>query len=191
MNLFLPTFLLVSGLGLGATLHRGQGRPSAPVPAAEDPLRPGPQHVALQGLVGTWDAVIVVEDPSGREQRTRGTLVTKRHTDFHTIDSFEGEFMGMQLVGHGVNGYCTVRKQRFAFWTDSMTPVPMTLYGSYDAKSRELTMTGECFGMSGKLEPCRTVTRYKDDDHYSWTMFGAGPDGKETQHLRIEYTRRK
>jgi Protein of unknown function (DUF1579) len=69
-----------------------------------------------------------------------------------------------------------------------MTSSPMTLYGDYDAEKRELVLTGECFGPSGKLEPCKTVTRYADDDHMTWTLFGA-VGGKDIQLLRIEYTR--
>jgi len=157
----------------------------------QDPLAPGPQHALLQKLAGTWDAVVVTRDPRGAEQRTKGTLTTQTHTGWHTVDSFDGEFMGMKFLGHGVNGYCPVKKQYFTFWTDSMTPSPMQLTGSYDASRRELALTGECYGMSGKLEKCRTVARYQDDDHFAWAMFGPSPDGVETQLLRIEYTRRK
>jgi hypothetical protein len=165
-------------------------QPTAMSPG-QDPLQPGPQHARLQALAGTWDAVIVTTDMQRKEQRVKGTLTTRKHAGCHTVDDFQGQLMGMPLVGHGINGFCPVRKQYFTFWTDSMTPSPMTLWGDYDDKAHELRLTGECYGMSGKLEPCRTVTKYEDGDHYSWSMFGAGPDGKEMQHLRIEYTRRK
>jgi hypothetical protein len=47
-----------------------------------------------------------------------------------------------------------------------MTPSPLVLYGDWDATRRELTLRGECFGMSGKLEPRRTRQRHlRDDDH--------------------------
>ena len=140
---------------------------------------------------GTWDVVLITQDPSGKEVRTKGTKTTTKHTEFHTLDAFEGEFMGLRLVGHGVNGYCAVRGQYFTLWTDSMTPSPMLLFGDYDAGKRELALRGECYGMSGKLEKCRTVTRFVDDDHVSWALYGAGPDGREVQFLRNEYTRRR
>jgi hypothetical protein len=84
-----------------------------------------------------------------------------------------------------------VRKQYFLYWVDSMTSSPLTAYGDYDAKKRELVLKGECLGMSGKLEPCRMVTRFVDDDHRTFSMFGTGPDGKEKQCLTIEYTRKR
>lgn len=146
-------------------------------------------HRRLQQLAGTWDAVVVMNGPGGVEQRTQGTLSTTRLAEFHTVDSFRGECMGGDFVGHGTNGYCPVRHKYFSFWTDSLSATPLTLFGDYDAEKRELVMKGECLGMSGKLETCRTVTHFGDDDHRTWTLFGTGPDGKEVQHVRIEYSR--
>jgi len=158
--------------------------------AAQGVISTGPQHALLQKLAGTWEAVIIAPDQTGAECRTQGTLVRTRLAGFHTIDSFAGTFMGMPMVGHGLNGYCTVRQQYFTFWTDSLTASPLTLFGDYDAKKGELAMVGECVGSSGRLEKCRTVTRFVDDDHIAWALFGSGQDGKEVQHLRIEYTRK-
>ena len=177
---------LSSGLGLGYSIQD-----SANPAAAQDPMQPGPQHALLQKHVGTWDAVVVTHDEQGKEVRDKGTMVNKKLSDFHTADQYSGEFMGMPFTGNGVNTYCPLRKQFITFWTDSMSPSPLILQGDYDAKTKTMTMTGEMFGMSGKLEPCRTVTVHKDADHIEWSMYGPGPDGKEVQHLRIEYTRRK
>lgn len=181
--------ILASCLGFGLLLSGEE--PATKDAAAQDAFHPGPQHALLQGLAGTWDAVLVIKDEKGADVRSRGTLTTVQHAGFHTIDSFEGELMGMKMSGHGMSGYCAARKQFFRFWTDSMTPSPMTLFGDYDGAKRELTMRGECLGRSGRLEKCKTVTRLKDDDHIEWALLGAGPDGKEMQILRIEYARRK
>ncbi len=191
MKILISTLVvLASGAGLGHVVHdAGANRSRAP--QAFEAAGAGEQHLMLQKLAGTWDAIVVMQDPKGVEVRTKGLLTTSKHADFHTIDSFQGDVMGMPMSGHGINGYCTVRKQFFTFWTDSMSASPMTLFGDYDAIRRELTLTGECLGMSGKLETCRTVTHYADDDHRSWSMYGPGPDGREMRHLRIDYTRRK
>src|SRR5262249_30282297 len=110
-----------AALGFGFAV-RGTSAPSAggPQPAA-DAFHAGSEHALLQKLVGTWDAVLVATDPSGKEVRTHGTLTTTRHTDFFTLDQFQGECMGQPFLGHGVNGYCTARKKYFTFWTDSLT----------------------------------------------------------------------
>jgi hypothetical protein len=190
MKILLPTLLvLVPSLAPSPSPLRPQDDKSAAT--MEALIAPAEQHAMLQKLVGTWDVVVIVKDQSGAEQRTKGTMTRTALAKFHTIQTFQGEMMGMKFVGHGVEGYCPVRKKYFSFWTDSMTPCPVSLEGDFDAKKKEMTMTGEAFGMSGTLEPCRTVSRYQDDDHYTWTMFGVGPDGKESVHLTIEYSRKK
>jgi hypothetical protein len=181
---FASLVLIAAGLGLSATFGSSLSSP------LQDP-KPGPEHAMLQKMVGTWDAAIFVHDEKGVEQKTKGTMTTTKHSDFHTIETFEGEFMGMKFTGHGVNSYCPVRKQYMTYWTDSLSPTPFPLAGTHDEKTKETTLTGECMGMSGKLEKHRTVTKWKDADHVEFAMFGPGPDGKEVQHLRIEYTRRK
>jgi hypothetical protein len=159
-------------------------------PATHLETTPSDPHARLQSLAGTWEAVLFVRDSQGMEQRSAGRLTATTYSEFHTLDSFQGAFMGMDVVGRGLNGYCPIRKQYYTFWTDSLSATPMTLYGDYDAVQRELVLRGEALGMTGEIEPCRTVTRYPDADHMTWAMFGAGPDGAEIQHLRIEYTRK-
>ncbi|HTF87665.1 MAG TPA: DUF1579 family protein [Planctomycetota bacterium] len=173
-----------------AAFPEPQAKSACPA-SSQSALQPTTEHALLQARAGTWDAVIVLADPAGGEQRSAATLVTTKHADFHTLDEFRGTLMGMPFAGHGINGYCAVRKQFFTLWTDSTTPSPMLLYGDYDAKKRELVLRGECYGMSGKLEPCRSVTRLVDDDHASWTLFRSGSEGVEQQLLRIDYTRKR
>ncbi len=163
----------------------------APKPAAQDPTKPAPEHALLQRMVGTFDTVTIVTTPDGVEQRSKGTMTTKRHTDFHTLSDYRGEMMGAEFVGHGVNGWCPVRKQYFTFWTDSMTASPMSMSGTFDAAKNELRMDGTSYGMSGKLEPARTVTKFIDDDRHDWALLAVLPDGKEMPLVRVEYTRRK
>ena len=183
--------LLAVTLGPARAGQDGAKPPVAPVSDAPDAFHAGAQHALLQSLAGTWDAVIVAPDGKGGETRTQGTLTTTKHAGFFTIDAFEGEFMGMKLVGHGMNGYCTVRRKFFTYWTDSMTSSPLTAYGDWDAARRELVLRGECHGPSGRLEPIRIVVRLPDGDHRTWTLLGAGPDGGERELLRVEYARRR
>jgi len=182
--------LLASGLCLGA-LTQSKEKTAAPAEAAQDTFTPGPQHARLQKRVGSWDAVVIMADPTGAEQRSNAKMAMTKHSDFHTIENFDGEFMGMPFKGHGINGYCPLRKQYYTLWTDSMAASPLVLYGDWDEKKGELTLTGEGLGMSGKLEKFRTVTKYPDDDHIAWALYGPGPDGNEALHLRIEYARKK
>lgn len=193
MKIVLLTLAVLSAaLGIGLARSSRADEPSAPAATSmQDLLRPGPEHALLQKLVGEWDTIIVTQAANGAEQRTHGSTTRVKETEFHTVETCTGELMGVKLVGHGIEGYCPLRKQFYTFWIDSMTPSPMTLFGDYDSAKRELTMKGECFGMSGKLEPCRTVTRFQDDDHYTYALYGSGPDGREVRHVLVEYTRKR
>lgn len=184
MKLFATTlFVLVPVVGLAAyALPRMQ---------EHDMPKPEKQHSMLQKGAGTWDAVIVMQNMDGTEAKSKGVQTTTKVGDFHTYDVFEGEMMGAPFVGHGMNSYCPIQKKYIGTWADSMSPTPMALMGDYDEAKRELVMKGKGMGMSGKLEDYRTVLNFKDDDHFTFTLFGAGMDGKEMQMIRIEYTRRK
>ena len=155
------------------------------------PLRPAPQHDVLFQRVGTWDAVLVASCGDGKPVESKGTLTVRKHAGLHTVDEYEGELLGLPFTGLGLNSWCPLRKQFLSTWTDSMTPVPLLLRGDYDAAKRELVMRGECYGRSGKLEPCRMVTAFQDGEHFACVLLGPGPDGKEAELVRVSYTRRK
>ena len=157
----------------------------------QDPFKPGPQHELMQKHAGTWDCVLTGAGPDGAEAKSKGVSVCKKFGAFHLVDDFDAEFMGERFLGHGVHGYCSVREAYFTHWADSMSPTPLTAYGKYDEKEKTLTLKGECLGVSGKLEPCRLVTKFVDDDHYWFEMFASMPDGSEARVLHIDYTRRK
>jgi hypothetical protein len=52
-------------------------------------------------------------------------------------------------------------------------------------------MTGEGPGEDGKPTKYKMVTEHQDKDNMVFTMFGLGPDGKETKLFAIAYKRRK
>src|SRR5690606_9088301 len=182
-TILLTLTALVSGLGIAGLSGRQD--------PAQDMPKPGPEHERILNLAGTWDAVITITAPDGSGQQSKGSLRTEKLGAFHTVDHFEGELMGMPFHGHGVNSYCPVRKQHVTFWSDSMSPSPILLTGTYDESKKELRMSGESAGMSGKLEKMRTVIKIESDDRYVFSLFGPGPDGEEMQHMMIEYTRKK
>lgn len=155
----------------------------------QDPLRPAPQHELLRRRVGTWEVRLFAPDGAGGRLESRGTLTVRALAEFHTVEDFEGDLFGQPLVGHGVNSWCPIRGRFLSTWTDSMTPAPMLLSGEYDAERRELSMSGECYGMSGTLEPCRVVTSFRDEDHIAWALHGAAPGGGEELRLSMELRR--
>ena len=179
--------VLAATFGLARSEQDAGSRAAAAAAPAPDAFHAGAEHALLQKLVGTWDAVIIAPDGKGGSTRTKGSLTTTKHTDFHTVDSFEGDFMGMKLIGHGMNGYCTVRRKFFSCWTDSMTSSPMISYGDWDEKKRELDDRQVLRTEREASAPDRAARAGRRPPR---DLHGGGPDGKEMSS-GIEYARRK
>jgi hypothetical protein len=189
MKSLLTTVLVcVPVLGLAAYAHARSQDHGMQMPEF---MRPTEQHALLQRSVGTWDAVVTMQGMDGKDEVSKGTQTVTKLSDYHTVTSFEGTMMGAPFTGHGIDSYCPIREQFMGTWADSMSPAPLLLQGNYDAAKKELVMKGEMIGMDGQLGPCRTVVKYKDEDHMSFALHGTGPDGKDMQMVSIEYTRRK
>lgn len=160
-------------------------------PQGADPTKPLPQHAPLLHHVGVWDATMKFYMPDGTAQTAKATQTTKKVGELHTVDDFSGIAMGMPFTGHGTNSYCPVRKKYVGTWVDSWTPSPLLVVGDYDEKKNELTSRGEMVDQTGKMVPCKTVTRWLDDNRFWFGMYSNGADGKEALMMEIEYARKK
>lgn len=185
-TLVVSLLTLVSGLGIGFTAQDKSQDKKPAAPAMPGMPQAGPEHKMLMSGCGDWDAVIRM---GGGE--TKGSMKTHALGDFFTIDEFEGSMMGMPFKGHGVNGYDPAKKQYFSVWCDSMTPQASHFVGTYDEKTKTMTMTGEVMGEDGKPAKAKNVMHWTDNDHMTFTMNGPGPDGKDAEMLKIEYVRKK
>jgi len=68
----------------------------------------------------------------------------------------------------------------------------MTGEATYDPKTKTMTGTMEGFDPGqGKNVTMKETTEYKDADNKVFTMYMAGPDGKEVPMMKITYKRRK
>lgn len=104
---------------------------------------------------------------------------------------FKMDVPGFKFSGKGLDGYDQNKKKYVGIWVDSMSSAPMLMEGTHDAATNTTTMTGEGPGHDGKLQKFKTVTRVKDDDHFSFEMFMVGADGKESSAFTIDYSRKK
>ncbi len=151
-------------------------------------IEPGPEHKVLQEAVGTWDAV--VKEPGGEESKGVMT-VTSECGGLWTVSKFQMPMGGQTFEGRGLDGYDTTKKKYVSVWVDSMSTSPMLFEGDYDKASKSLTLTGEGKGMDGKPARFKSVTKVRDKQHQTFTMYILGADGKEQRMMTIEYTRKK
>lgn len=189
-TLVVSVLSLLGGLGIGfGAQDKPQDKPQdkkAPPAEAMRMPQPEPQHKMLQACCGSWDAVVHM----GGDQ-SKGTMTTRSVGAFYTTDEYSGTMMGMPFVGHGLNGYDPVKKKFFSVWADSFSPSPTFFWGDYDDKTKTLKLVGEMIGQDGKPAKTTSTTVLKDADHSVFTLSGPGPDGKEGEMIKIEYTRKK
>ncbi len=150
--------------------------------------KPGPEHAELKKLEGTWDAAMKMAEAPGP---LPGVATYKMELGGLWLTStFKMDGPEFKFEGRGLDGYDQNKKKYVGVWVDSMTSAPMFMEGTYDDKTKSLTMTGEGPGQDGKPQKFKTVTKTKDDDHFAFEMFMVGADGKETSAFTIDYTRR-
>lgn len=152
----------------------------------QGPAQPDKMHAWLQSHVGVWDAKL---DMMGAE--SKGTWEIKAGPGgMWIVSEFKADMMGMPFHGMEFMGYDPAKGQFTSLWIDSMSTVSSRLDGKYDEAKKTMTLTGKVPGMDGQPADARHVTTYKDADHMTFEMYGAGPDGKEMKHMTIQYTRR-
>lgn len=173
--------VLVSA-GVFALSPQEKGGPPMPEPSEE--------HKLLMERVGTWDCAMQMWMGPGDPVETTGVETNRALGAFHVVSDFTSDFMGMPFQGHGVSSWDPAKKKFVSIWTDSTEPSPALMEGSYDAKTRTMTLLGENM-MMGQRMKMREVLTLKDADHATFEMFVTGADGKEMKTMQMDYTRRK
>lgn len=156
----------------------------SPAVRAQEAPKPGPEHVLLKKMEGTWDATMKI---MGGE--SKGTMVYKMDLGGLWLTStFDGEFGGLKFSGRGFDTFDAAKKKYVGVWVDSMSTAPMTMEGAFDKEKNELTMNGQGPGMDGKTTKYKTVTHFKDNDNVVFDMYMG--DDKEPS-FTITYKRKK
>ncbi len=191
-----PALALAIGclLLLPVSAARGQSSQQTGAPQGMPPMpKPGPEHELLKEDVGTWDAVIETFMPGAPPMKSKGVETDELGCGgLCVITDMKGEMMpGMMFHGHGISAWDPAKKMYVGSWTDSMSAGVSNSEAAWDAASR--TMTGYMEGpdMTGKIVKMKAVVEYKQPGSRIFTLYGPGPDGKETISMRITYTRRQ
>lgn len=164
---------------------------SSPLAAQEFPPapQPGPEHAMLKKLEGTWDAKMIM--PGSTEGIPAVATYKSECAGLWLASDFKSDAPGFKFQGKGLDGYDVAKKKYVGVWVDSMVTGIMTLEGTYDEKTKTMTMHGQGPNEQGKLVKMKNVTTMTDNDHQTFKMYMVGDDGKETLTFTIEYTRRK
>jgi hypothetical protein len=192
--------LFAVGVAVGTGTQDEKKKPEAAKPAAEQdggamPNLPQlPEHKMLAKGAGKWKAAVTANFGPEPMKTTAVETVRSDVGGLWQIGDFVADKNGPMagFVGHGFVGYDPDRKKFVGSWIDSWTYAPQTMSGTLDATGKILTMDAVGWDSQSKMEmKTKQITTYVDDDHHTFSMRMAGPDGKEMEVLRIEYTREK
>ncbi len=153
---------------------------------------PGPEHEWLAQMEGTWS----LEVKSWMDPKAPPTVSTAK-SDVRTImggryiqEAVEGTAMGQRFAGLGFTGYDNTRKLYVSVWMDNMSTGILETEGTYDEKTRTMTMIGSHPDpVTGKLKKMRSTCYHETTDKIIMTYYDTAPDGTEFKSMEITYTR--
>lgn len=148
---------------------------------------PGPEHRILKEMEGNWDAVVRF----GSSESKASAVYKMDCGGMWLINDFSGDMGGTPFRGHGIDGYDQVSGKFVSVWVDSMSSSIIHFEGSYDEKTKTLTLIGQGKGPDGQTAKFKSTTQIKDRDHLAFTMFTVGADDQATLMMTIDYLRKK
>jgi Protein of unknown function (DUF1579) len=151
----------------------------------------------MEMQAGVWDAEITmtVPDAEGKITKTtsKGEETNRLLGGKWLISDFKGEFFGQSFEGHGTNGFDEKKKKYVGTWVDSMSNHIDLLEGSYDEKTKTLTLNADSENPAdGKPMKMRLETHFNDDGSRVFSEF-VKVDGQSdfAKFMEVKYTKRK
>lgn len=155
---------------------------------------PGDMHKWMEKTNGTWEADISSwMDPSAPPEKSKGTIIQSSTLGGrYVVGKYSGTIFGQKTEGQSTMGYDNAKKLFVSTWIDNQGTGIVYLSGNYDEKTKTLNLSGyQTDPMTGKDSNIREEMTIIDDDSYTMTMFGSGPDGKEMKFMEGLYKRKK
>lgn len=159
----------------------------------ETASKPGEGHKVFEDLVGSWKYSIKLwMDPSSPPQELEGKSKNSLiYGGRHLVQEFWGEAGGEHFEGRATTSYDNVRGEYSTVYIDNMSTGMMVSRGAFDPQSRTLNESGtfSCPVTGDTNVSSRSVLALGDKDHYTYTTYVAGLDGKEAKLMEISYER--
>jgi hypothetical protein len=155
----------------------------------QEPPKPGKEHEILKAFEGQWETHSRF-DMGGRIEESKGTFRARFACGgFWLVSEAEGDMGGMKFEGLGLMGYDQDKKKYVATWCDNMGSRIDISEGTYDEKTRTITLHSEGPDMTGKPTKWKWLYTIKDKDH--WTLRFVVAGDKDVEVGSIEVKRRK
>lgn len=163
--------------------------------AWEDFAKPGDMHAWMAKGAGTWacDSVASWMMPDAPPTYGKATSTeTVVIGGLYMQGDYSGIMMGAPMTGKSLTGYDKMKKKFVSSWIDNMGSGIVRLEGDYDAATKTLNMKGKQSDPGRNAEAdIRQEQKWIDDNTYTLTMYGTGPDGKTEQKFMQGTFKRK
>lgn len=153
-----------------------------------DYMTPGDMHKMLEKGVGNWTMKTTWWMAPGTEPTVSEAAAVSEMImgNRYLQTKVTGSMMGMPFHGLAIDGYDNALKLFHTTWIDDMGTGLMSLTGTYDEASKQISYTGKmCDPMSGSMVDVRQVVTFNADGTTKMEMYGPGPDGKEFKTMEI------
>lgn len=183
-----------------STTEKKDMKPAAPLDSAAmmkawmDFATPGAMHQWMAGHAGTWEGEISQwMDPAAPPTKSKASSSVKSIMNgLYLTDQFSSDMMGQPFSGQAVMGYDNIKKKFVSTWIDNMGSGIIYMEGRYDEATKTLHLTGkQSDPATGGESDIRQEQKWLDNDTYVLSMFGTGPDGKETKFMEGTFKRKK
>jgi hypothetical protein len=169
-----------------AATCRAQEMPEMPAPAKE--------HKLLEQFAGEWTVESTVNMPGSDEPMTcTGVEKSKLMGGFWLLAEGEGDMGGMKMTSLMTVGYDLKKKHYVGTFVCSAGDYMWEYTGKFDETGKKLILSTTGPAM---MDPDATVEYEEtlelvDADHKTFTSRVKGDDGKWTEIVKMEYTRKK
>ncbi len=148
----------------------------------------------LESDLGQWEcAVRLYTDPNAEPETSKAQESSHKIGEMWVVGEFKGEMFGSPFHGASQFTYDAIKKKYIGTWIDSSSPNMTKMEGTWDAKSKTLTMFGTAQEPTGDTMKTKLVTQYKEADTRTMTMYMAAPGGGDDwiKMMVVDYTRKK
>ena len=106
------------------------------------------------------------------------------------ISDFKGEMFGSTFERHGTSGYDARNNKYIATLVHTISVGVDILEGSYDEKTKTLTLTSDSEAPDGKPMKMRRETQFNDDGTRTYSVY-AQADGQKgfSEGMEVKYTK--
>ena len=153
---------------------------------------PGPKHKRLDVLVGSWDVTVTFQ-LGGKQNEGKASCEAKWILDGRVVQQeYKSKLMGQPYTVLQLVGYDNLKKKSFEIMLQNLHTGVLHTEGTFSEDDKVITNYGESLDpMSGKTYKLKTVTTFRDSDHFTLEWFKVGAAAKEERTVSMSHTRRQ